>query len=226
MKRLLQALSFVIVASTVAAVAVLPARPGWADWTDRCWKKQAEDSNVRRLDAQGYAAVAEGEGYEWGGGCWNNNNKDDTPGAPDSDGEGPDCSGFVFKTWELRNTAGDNGFTWYQDLQNVHGAYVSDDFHSPVGSDPFFKLPNKNEDTMMYMDAFAKNGHVGMLWTTAGPTANTDPVIEAKSDALGTDVIEESYRSDSAYVGVSREDWTPDCWPHCKLTATRVVVVP
>ena len=47
--------------------------------------------------------VAVGEGYEWGGGCWNDNNRDDTPGQPDSNGEGPDCSGFVFKTWELRS---------------------------------------------------------------------------------------------------------------------------
>jgi hypothetical protein len=31
--------------------------------------------------------------------CLNNNDRDDTPNAPDSNGEGPDCSGLVFKSW-------------------------------------------------------------------------------------------------------------------------------
>src|SRR5437879_2677341 len=59
------------------------------------------------------------------------------PGMPDSNGEGPDCSGLVFKTWELRNTANDGGFTYDQAMQNIHGVYTSYDFHSPVASDPF-----------------------------------------------------------------------------------------
>jgi hypothetical protein len=51
-----------------------------------------------------------------GGGCWNNNNRDDQPGDPHevitTFGEGPDCSGPVFKTWELANdsSGADRGF--------------------------------------------------------------------------------------------------------------------
>ena len=60
---------------------------------------------------------------------------------PDSNGEGPDCSGLVFKTWELRNTANDGGFTYDQAMQNIHGVYTSYDFHSPVASDPFTMAP-------------------------------------------------------------------------------------
>src|SRR5581483_9906824 len=49
----------------------------------------------------GYTAAY--EGYQWGGGCWNMNDVDVSPGDPTEDpatgGEGPDCSGLVFKSW-------------------------------------------------------------------------------------------------------------------------------
>jgi hypothetical protein len=224
MKRLASLLAICIAFGSLSSVAVLPARPALAAFTDGCSKYQYTDSNVRRLDAQAYATVAQHEGYEWGGGCWNDNNKDDTPSAPDSNGEGPDCSGFVFKTWELRNTSGDAGFTWYQAMQNIHGVYTTYDFHAPVSSDPFSAI---SKSSMMYMDAFAKNGHVAMLWTGAGSSVNSDYVIEALGDAYGTNVYSEAYRSDSAYTGAIREGWTPDCWPTCKGSPrSHVVVVP
>src|SRR5437867_2188898 len=91
-----------------------------ASWvSNNCSNDSSSDSHVRRADAQAYAVVGEGEGYEWGGGCWNDNDKDDTPGAPDSNGEGPDCSGFTFKTWELVNTQGSSGWTHYDKLMNI-----------------------------------------------------------------------------------------------------------
>ena len=43
------------------------------------------------------------EGYQWAGGCWNDNDRDDSPNDPHEDpatgGEGGDCSGFTFKVW-------------------------------------------------------------------------------------------------------------------------------
>ena len=49
------------------------------------------------------ALYARYEGYQWGGGCWNDNDVDDSPGDPTEDpntgGEGGDCSGFTFKVW-------------------------------------------------------------------------------------------------------------------------------
>src|SRR5205814_1191132 len=82
------------------ASVVIPALPAHASWvSDHCSSDNAWDSHYRRKDAKAYADVAIGEGYEWGGGCWNDDNKDDTPNAPDSNGEGPDCSGLVFKSW-------------------------------------------------------------------------------------------------------------------------------
>jgi hypothetical protein len=191
-----------------------------------CYANNASDAHVRRSDARAYGYIAVGEGYEWGGGCWNDNNRDDTPSQPDSGGEGPDCSGFVFKTWELELTTGASGFQWWDKFQNIHGHYVSGSFHAPQSGWPFFKLPNKDYTTTMYMDAFAKDGHIGMLYTGSQPPDHTDSILEAKGDASGTGIFVEGFRFDSDYVAVRREDWTPDCWPNCGMPQDLVVIVP
>lgn len=220
MKR---AIVMVLLATVWTGVLAGVAQASWV--SSNCSDNWYRDYNVRRKDALAYANVGRYEGYEWGGGCWNDNNKDDTPGAPDSDGEGPDCSGFTFKSWEVRLTEGAAGFSWWSRLMDVHGPYSSYDFHSPVDSDPF-KTISKSRDVTMYMDGFAKNGHVGMIWTDANPSAGTDYMIEAKGDALGTQVLEESYRGDSDYTAVRREGWTPDCYPNCGMPQPTLVVVP
>ena len=222
MKRWLMVLGCVL-----AWGLALPPRAAFATWTStNCHGTHVDDHYVKRSEAQAYSAVAAGEGYEWGGGCWNDNNRDDTPGQPNSGGEGPDCSGFTFKTWELRNATGRSGFTYWEALYSVHGPYATYDFHAPVGSDPFFRLPDKDATTTMYMDAFAKNGHVGMLYVDSGAPDGTDLIIEALGDAAGTGKFYESYRSQSEYVAVRREGWTPDCWPNCQHPARPVVVMP
>ena len=230
MKRSMNGTLGVAVVVTLAAVLVgLSAGPSVASFvSENCAKNQAPDDHYRRKDALAYVVVAKGEGYEWGGGCWNNNNRDDTPGVPDSAGEGPDCSGLVFKTWELRNTPNDRGFTWYSRLQNVHGSFTTYDYHSPVTSDPFVKLPDKSRSTTMYMDAFAKGGHVGLISNRGNPSSNTDYIIEAKGDSYGTNEWIEGYRYDSAYNAVRRESWTPDCYPNCKMSEAnaQAVVIP
>ena len=65
------------------------------------------------------------EGYQWGGGCWNDNDRDDSPGDPperaNTGGEGGDCSGFTFKVWrESTNTADKGAYQWNM-LRNIHG---------------------------------------------------------------------------------------------------------
>jgi hypothetical protein len=222
------ALAAVMVGVMALIILGLTAGPGLASFvSDNCRPNRAPDGHHRRKDAQAYAVVAKYEGYEWGGGCWNDNNRDDTPGLPDSNGEGPDCSGLVFKSWELRYP-GDNGYTFYDKLDNVHGPYSSYDYRSPASSDPFVRLPDKNRSTTMYMDAFAKNGHVGLLSSRPSPSSNADYIIEAKGDASGTGEWLESYRFDSSYVAVRRKNWTPDCYPNCKMEGSdpEVVTVP
>jgi hypothetical protein len=186
----------------------LMARPSFASWVStHCYTDNGVVNAITRNTARTYAEVAAKEGYEWGGGCWNDNDKDDTPGAPDSGGEGPDCSGLVFKSWYLRLTMGADGFRWWNKMQNVHGYYASDDFHAPQSGWPFYRLSNKYRSTTLFMDAFAKNGHVGLLDTTANPSSGTDWIMEAKGDYLGTGIFEESYRYDTNYVAVRRFDW-------------------
>jgi hypothetical protein len=196
------------------------AQPAAATWvTSNCNGGTSSDSNVKRSEAQAYSAVGDNEGYEWGGGCWNDNNRDDTPNEPDSSGEGPDCSGFTFKTWEMRTTYGQSGWTYYSKLKNVHGPYSSTDFHN-VGTSsslPFYRLGNRDRSTTLYMDAFAKDGHIGMLYTSSYPSSGGDYIIEALGDSAGTDINVESYRSDTGYVAVRRKSWTADCYPSCML---------
>src|SRR5256885_220147 len=132
-----------VVACLATTALVIPAGPSHASWVSvNCNTRQWADNHYRRKDALAYAAVARHEGYEWGGGCWNNNDRDDTPNAPDSNGEGPDCSGFTFKTWELVNTQGSNGWTYYNKLMNIHGPYTSTEFHDVAQSTswPFYRL--------------------------------------------------------------------------------------
>lgn len=208
----------VAIVAAVAAVLLgtLWTRPGMASWVSQhCKKNTMSETIYKRSQAQAYASVAMGEGYEWGGGCWNDDDRDDTPGAPDSYGEGPDCSGLVFKTWELRNSYGADGFRWYDKLQNVHGPYVAADFHAPASGLPFVRLANKDRITTLYMDAFASTGHVGLLYTSSNPSSNADYILEALGDASGTDLNVESYRFDSSYTGVRRKGWTADCYPRC-----------
>ena len=212
-----------VVACLATTALVIPAEPSHASWVSvNCNTRQWADSHYRRKDALAYAAVARHEGYEWGGGCWNNDDRDDTPNAPDSNGEGPDCSGFTFKTWELQNNGGP-GFTGHDMLQNDHGPYTAARYHAPVDGNPFRLLPNKNRGTTTYMDAFASTFHVGLIWAGNYPSPNTDYIGEALGDRWGTDVFIENYRFDSRYAGVYRIGWTPDCYPNCGRSEQIVV---
>jgi len=225
MKRFLSLLGIL---STALAVFV-PMSAAQATWvSDHCTAGSSVDDHVRRADAQAYSAVGDNEGYEWGGGCWNDNNIDDTPGQPDSSGEGADCSGFTFKTWELHSTQGHTGWTFYDKLKNIHGPYTAAEYHDPGGPPetwPFKRLRDKNRSTTLYMDAFASTTHIGMLYTSSNPSSSTDYIIEALGDAAGTDINVEDFRYDSAYVGVRRLTWTADCYPRCLSTPNRRLIV-
>jgi hypothetical protein len=223
MKRL------IMLAALLGSALCAFVQPAAATWvTSNCNGGTSSDSNVKRSEAQAYSAVGDNEGYEWGGGCWNDNNRDDTPNAPDSSGEGPDCSGFTFKTWEMKSTYGESGFTYYSKLKNIHGPYHAATFHD-VGTSstgvPFFKLGDKNRSTTLYMDAFASSGHIGMLYTSSYPSSGGDYIIEALGDAYGIDINDEDYRARSEYNAVRRKSWTSDCYPNCTILRPRHVVV-
>ena len=225
MKRALLGVAFLT--SVLVPMVVGGARPALASWVgSHCAPSHSSDSNYRRLDAEAYDNVAEKEGYEWGGGCWNNNDKDDSPNAPDSSGEGPDCSGLVFKTWELMSTYGKSGFEFWDKLENIHGPYTAASYHAPSSSVPFEKLPDKKRTTTTYMDAFSSTDHTSLISSTVSSNQNYDWISEAKGEIYGTNEYLEDYRYASAFVATKRDAWTPDCWPNCHSGPAEVVVIP
>jgi hypothetical protein len=210
----------------VAVGVVVPAIPAVATWVGtHCSDYSHSMSIYRRKDARAYVDIALKEGYEWGGGCWNNNNVDDTPGQPDSSGEGPDCSGLVFKTWGLKSAFGAAGVEYWDPLMNIHGPYTSYTFYG-VGTTsnlPFFRV---SKSAALSMDAFSRDSHVGLMYSAAPTSQGTYWFAEAKGDAYGTNLFDESWMADSNYVAVRRKGWTPECYPTCMRAAgARVVAV-
>ena len=146
------------------------------------------------------------EGYQWGGGCWNDNDQDDSPGDPHEDpntgGEGGDCSGFTFKVWRESLNQGDADFYQWGLLRNVHGPYRAIDFKAGVGA------PNLTvaKSALVKMDALASDGHIGLIY--AENPDGSDQVIEAKGEAYGTNIWTRTYRGSSSYSGVRRTGWS------------------
>jgi hypothetical protein len=151
------------------------------------------------------ALYAQHEGYQWGGGCWNDNDVDDSPGDPTGDpntgGEGPDCSGFTFKVWRESLNESDAGAYQWNKLRNVHGPYTAVRFKNGDGA------PNVTygKSGLIRMDALASSTHIGLIYA---PNADgTDQIVEAKGEAYGTGVWTRTYRGDSSYGGVRRLGW-------------------
>jgi hypothetical protein len=152
------------------------------------------------------ALYARHEGYQWGGGCWDDDNRDDSPGDPTEDpntgGEGPDCSGFTFKIWREALDEGSTAFHQWWRLRFIHGPYTAARFMSAHGA-PNYPL---SKSAAIKMDAFASTKHIGMIYA---PNADgTDQIIEAKGEAYGTNVWTRSYRGSSSYSGVRRLGWS------------------
>jgi hypothetical protein len=163
-------------------------------------------SYITRDGSAAVALRARHEGYQWGGGCWNDNDRDDSPGDPTGDGgtggEGGDCSGFTFKVWRESTNTGDAGFLQWGMLRNVHGPYVAESFKNGAGA------PNVtvSKSALVKMDALASAGHIGMIY--AKNADGTDQIIEAKGEAYGTNIWTRTYRGDSSYSGVRRVGWS------------------
>ena len=163
-------------------------------------------SSITRDGSATVALRARYEGYQWGGGCWNDNNVDDSPGDPTENpstgGEGGDCSGFTFKVWRESESTGDAGFYQWGMLRNVHGPYKAEHFKSGTGA-PNVTL---SKSAAIKMDALAKTTHIGMIY--AKNADGTDQIIEAKGEAYGTNIWTRTYRGDSSYSGVRRTGWS------------------
>ena len=163
-------------------------------------------SSITRDGSATVALRARYEGYQWGGGCWNDNNVDDSPGDPTENpstgGEGGDCSGFTFKVWRESENKSDAGFYQWGMLRNIHGPYRAAYFKSGDGA------PNVTyaKSGLIKMDALASENHIGMIYATNAD--GTDQIIEAKGEAYGTNIWTRTYRGDSSYSGVRRTGWS------------------
>lgn len=202
-----------VLAGLVAAPATAGHRPDphfrdvWCAPLDDI--KEFESLPKSREGARSYAATAEGDGYQWGGGCWNANRIDDQPNDPVKDsstgGEGGDCSGFTFKSWFLPIKG--TSFSYWAPLKDIHGPYIARSFMS--AGPP--QTVNVDKSKLLLMDALAKDGHIGMLAVPGASPLNLDLIVEAKSERDGTGVWLRSYRGDRAYKGVRRTGWiVPD----------------
>jgi hypothetical protein len=163
-------------------------------------------STFTRQGSVDVSVVGAWEGYQWGGGCWNDNDQDDSPGDQTQDaatgGEGGDCSGFVFHVWRLSANTSDAGAYQWGKLRNVHGPYTAQSFMNGDGA------PNVTygKSGLIRMDALASTTHVGMVY--ARNSDGTDQMVEAKAEAVGTGIYTRTYRGNTAYGGVRRLGWT------------------
>ena len=161
------------------------------------------------ITREGSAAVAlraRHEGYQWGGGCWDDDDRDDSPNDatedPGTGGEGGDCSGFTFKVWREALNTSDAGFHQWGLLRFVHGPYTAAAFKAGSGA------PNVtvSKAALIKMDALASDGHIGLVY--AVNPDGTDQIIEAKGEAYGTNIWTRTYRGSSSYSGVRRTGWS------------------
>ena len=174
---------------------------------DNCnYASPTPTSSITRDGSAAVALRARHEGYQWAGGCWNDNDRDDSPGDPREDpytgGEGGDCSGLTFKVWREPLDTTDAGFHQWGLLRFVHGPYTAAAFKSGAGA-PNVTVP---KSSLVKMDALASDGHIGLIY--AVNPDGTDQIIEAKGESYGTDIWTRTYRGSSSYSGVRRVGWS------------------
>ncbi|HZD22198.1 MAG TPA: hypothetical protein VE569_02180 [Acidimicrobiia bacterium] len=165
-----------------------------------------------RSDAKSYNYTARYEGYKFGGGWWNNNNAHDS-------GEGPDCSGLVFKSWAMVNSWGSTGKYYWSWGHDIHGPYGSWHFrdgcggacYDVCGSGPGSACGSNSYSSTIYMDAFAKDGHVAAIYSEG--SSGNDWFVNALNPTVGVVYTNSGYRTDPAYDGVRRKLWSSSCLP-------------
>jgi hypothetical protein len=201
-----------IAATVLVLVSALAAASGaWAYHTrfvaNNCNTNAPQYTSYFTRDGSITVALyAQYEGYQWAGGCWNDNDVDDSPGDPTEDpntgGEGGDCSGFTFKVWRESLTESDSQAWQWNKLRYVHGPYTAARFKNGDGA------PNVTYGKvgLIRMDALASSSHIGMIY--AKNADGTDQIVEAKGEAYGTNVWTRTYRGDSNYGGVRRLGWS------------------
>ena len=165
----------------------------------------------KRAAATDIANIAVGEGYQWAGGCYDNDDRDPTANAYPRETkstltEGPDCSGLVWRAWRESNRAYpyDNSFYFWQRSTYDHGPYNTTAFkYATSGSGaPHVKY---DKGSIIMMDALASDSHIALEQFRID--SGSDFVWEALGEAYGTNEWVESYRAQTRFSGVRRLAW-------------------
>ncbi|HZR93006.1 MAG TPA: hypothetical protein VFA44_11445 [Gaiellaceae bacterium] len=163
-----------------------------------------------RQAATEIANIADREGYQWAGGCFDNNDADPTwnvyPRETKSTlGEGPDCSGLVWRVWRESNYANpsNNSFYFWPRSLYDHGPYDTSAFKSPNPAAPHQRMADKAKAKMM--DALVSASHIALFELRIDQGAEL--YWEALGEAYGTDEFVESYMANRAFSGTFRKAW-------------------
>jgi hypothetical protein len=168
-------------------------------------------SGYKRSAAANIANIAVGEGYQWAGGCFDDNNRDPTRNAYPREtkstlGEGPDCSGLVWRVWRESNVPypNDNRFYFWQRSTYDHGPYNTFGFKNKTKEDgaPHVKY---DKGSIIMMDALVSDWHIALEQFRID--SGSDFMWEALGEAYGTNEWIESYRAQPAFSGVRRLAW-------------------
>ncbi len=185
------------------ALTVIPQQLAQADMELQCWS---------RSSAKSYTYTARYEDYDWGGGWWNDNNVRDTASH-----EGPDCSGLTFKTWAMKNQSGSTARYYWSIGTDIHGPYNSTAFrdgcsgacYDVCGSGTGSACGTGSYGSTQYMDGFAKNGHVSLIYSEG--SSGYDWFINAAGESTGVQYQSLNYRTQAAYDGIRRYNWSSSC---------------
>ena len=165
----------------------------------------------RRSAAADVANIAMGEGYQWAGGCYNNDDADNRPNTYPREtkstlSEGPDCSGLVWRVWRESNVPypHDNSFYFWARSTYDHGPYNTAAFKysTKESGAPHVQYPKSG---IIMMDAFVSDTHMGLEELSID--YGSDLIWEALGEAYGTNEWVESYRAQSRFSGVRRLAW-------------------
>jgi hypothetical protein len=206
--------SFALV--TAAAWAGQSRIAGWADTNCVFDPYSTQVSTTYKRDsALQIARIAVWEGYHWGGGCYNDDDRDNTPNEPVQSewthGEGPDCSGLVWRIWRLHRPysapPGQNPklfWLWYRWLYE-HGPFNTAAFKA--GTDATVSYAKSG---LIKADALVRDvggsGHMAAVVKRLDD--GSDEVIEAKGEAYGVLDTVRRYRAQAEYSGARRLGWT------------------
>lgn len=213
------------IAALVAAGIMTPT-PAQASWvSNNCKTSGVTETNPIKLSiAANFALTARYEGYQWGGGCWIDDNRDPTPNTypretTNTYGEGPDCSGLVFKSWRIDSGPTDpktlkDGWKYWPQEYYVHGPWASGSYESTFKApDGVVQWKAESKSQVTRLHALASASHVALFWSTTSSGARN--YLEAKGEDYGTDILTETYLGNTSFYASSRQGWVPECSPHC-----------